>query len=74
MLGVGKESHGKYQLKTKNNILCFLVAVALLLEVLACSAQTGAYLFTGSETNITLGPGTYNIIAYGAQGGGSRLQ
>jgi Immunoglobulin domain len=71
MLGVGKESHGKYQLKTKK-AFCFLVAaVTLLFGVLACSAQTGAYLFTGSETNITLEPGSYNIIAYGAQGGGS---
>ena len=71
MLRVGKESHGKYQLKTKN-AFCFLVAaVTLLFEVLACSAQTGAYLFTGSETNITLEPGTYNITAYGAQGGSS---
>lgn len=50
------------------NILCFSVAVTLLFEVLACSAQTGTYLFTGSETNITLGPGTYNIIAIGGQG------
>jgi len=32
-------------------------------------AQTNKYLFTGSETNITLPPGTYNITAYGAQGG-----
>ena len=37
----------------------------------ACSAaaQTGQYLFTGSETNITLSPGLYNITAYGATGG-----
>ena len=57
-------------MKTKN-ILCFSVAVTLLFEVLACSAQTGAYLFTGSETNITLEPGSYYIIAIGGQGGSS---
>ena len=46
-----------------------MVAVTLLFGVLASSAQTGIYLFTGSETNITLDPGHYNITAYGAQGG-----
>lgn len=55
------------------NILCFSVAITLLFEVLACSAQTNKYLFTGSKTNITLGPGTYNIIAIGAQGGSGGL-
>ena len=47
------------------------VAVVLQFGVLAGSAQTGIYLFSGSETNITLNPGTYDITAYGAQGGGS---
>jgi hypothetical protein len=46
-----------------------LMAAALLSGVLAASAQTGQYLFTGSITNITLNPGTYDIKAYGAQGG-----
>jgi hypothetical protein len=32
-------------------------------------AQTNIFLFTGSETNLTLPPGTYTITAYGAQGG-----
>ncbi|MGO8927047.1 MAG: hypothetical protein ACLQU3_09190 [Limisphaerales bacterium] len=45
------------------------VASILLFGVLAGSAQTNTYLFTGSETNITLNPGTYKITAYGAQGG-----
>jgi hypothetical protein len=46
-------------------------AVALVLQfgVLAGSAQTGIYLFSGSEMTITLNPGTYDITAYGAQGG-----
>ncbi len=47
------------------------VAVILLFGPLASFAQTGDYLFSGSETNITLNPGTYDIIAYGAQGGNS---
>jgi hypothetical protein len=46
-----------------------IVAVTLLFGVLASAAQTGIYLFTGSETTITLNPGLYNITAYGAQGG-----
>jgi hypothetical protein len=45
------------------------VAVDLCLGLLAGSAQTGQYLFTGSETNLTLSPGTYEITAYGASGG-----
>jgi hypothetical protein len=41
----------------------------LLFGGLASSAQTGIYLFTGSETTITLNPGLYNITTYGARGG-----
>jgi hypothetical protein len=47
------------------------VAAVLELGLLAGSAQTNIYLFTGSETTITLNPGTYDITAYGAQGGNS---
>ena len=48
-----------------------LCAVALVLQfgVLAGSAQTGDYLYSGLKKTITLNPGTYNITAYGAQGG-----
>jgi hypothetical protein len=56
-------------MKSKN-ILCGLaMAVVLQLGVLVGSAQTNLYLFSGSETNITLPPGTYIIIAYGASVG-----
>jgi hypothetical protein len=56
-------------MKTKN-ILCGLaMAVVLQVGMLAGSAQTNKYLFTGSETNITLPPGTYIITAYGSAGG-----
>src|ERR1039457_7166715 len=52
--------------------LCGLaIAVALQLGMLAGSAQTNIYLFSGSKTNITLPPGTYIITAYGAMGGGT---
>jgi hypothetical protein len=47
-----------------------IVAATLFLGVFASSAQTIIFLFTGVETNITLSPGTYNITAYGDQGGG----
>jgi hypothetical protein len=51
-------------------VLCGLsMAVVLHFGVLAGSAQTNIYLFSGSETNITLKPGTYIITAYGAPGG-----
>ena len=38
--------------------------------LIAGLGQTNIYLFTGSETSITLNPGAYEITAYGAQGGG----
>ena len=56
-------------MKCRNAICGLSIAVVLLLGVLASSAQTVRFLYTGSETNITLNPGTYNITAYGAQGG-----
>ncbi len=55
-------------MKTKNILCGFSIAVALQLGMLAGSAQTNLYLFSGSETNITLPPGTYIITAYGAPG------
>src|SRR5215470_5849082 len=45
------------------------ITVVLQLGVLAGSAQAGIYLFSGSETTVTLNPGLYDITAYGAQGG-----
>lgn len=48
--------------------LC-LIAPILLFGLPGGFAQTGQYLFSGSETMITLNPGTYYITAYGAQGG-----
>ena len=45
------------------------VATVLQFGALAGYAQTGQYLFTGSETTITLNAGIYDITAYGAQGG-----
>jgi len=46
-----------------------VAAILLYLGLLTTSAQTGTYLFIDSTTNITLNPGTYNITAYGGQGG-----
>ena len=51
-------------MKTKNALGGISIALALHLGMLASSAQTNIYLFTGSETNITLAVGTYNITAY----------
>jgi len=56
-------------MKSKNALCGISIAVILLWGVLAGSAQTNQYLFTGSETNITLNPGICYITAYGAQGG-----
>ena len=46
-----------------------MIAAALLFGALASPAQAGIYLFTGSTTTVTLNAGTYDITAYGAQGG-----
>jgi hypothetical protein len=56
-------------MKTKNVLCGLAMAVVLQLGVLAGSAQTNIYLFSGSKTYITLNPGTYIITAYGAPGG-----
>ena len=56
-------------MKSKNTLCGLALAVVLQLGMLAGSAQTNIYLFSGSETNITLPPGTYIITAYGAPGG-----
>ena len=57
-------------MKPKNALCGLAMAVVLQLGMLAGSAQTNIYLYSGSETNITLTPGTYIITAYGAPGGG----
>jgi hypothetical protein len=56
-------------MKSKNILRGLTIAVVLQLGMVAGSAQTNKYLFNGSETNITLNPGTYIITAYGAPGG-----
>jgi hypothetical protein len=48
--------------------LCAVVVV-LHFGTISGFAQTGQYLYTGSETSIALNPGTYDITAYGAPGG-----
>jgi hypothetical protein len=58
-------------MKTKNSLCGLAMTVVLQMGMLAGSAQTNIYLFSGSETNITLPPGTYIITAYGVPGGGS---
>jgi hypothetical protein len=46
-------------MKTKNALYGISIALVLQLGVLGGSAQTNIYLFSGSETNITLNPGLY---------------
>ena len=46
-------------MKSKDVLCGLAIAVFLQLGVLAASAQTNIYLFSGPETNITLNPGTY---------------
>ncbi len=49
--------------------MVFAFAFVLQFGLLAVSAQTNIYFYTGSETNISLPRGIYDITAYGAQGG-----
>src|ERR1700677_225119 len=60
----------KSPVKTENVLCGLAMAVVLQLGILAASAQTNIYLYSGSETNITLPSGTYIITTYGASGGG----
>jgi hypothetical protein len=62
--------NNKVYMKSKNALCGLAMAVVLQMGMLAGSAQTNKYLFSGSKTNITLPPGTYIITAYGAPGGG----
>ena len=53
-------------------LICQFGVIDASARVVTSSDQTNVlYLYTGSETNITLNPGTYDITAYGAQGGDS---
>ncbi len=60
-------------MKSKKILSGLGIVVVLHFGVLAGSAQTNIYLFSGLETNITLNPGTYIITAYGAPGAGHGL-
>jgi hypothetical protein len=56
-------------MKSKTIFCGVAIAAILQVGVHAASAQSTEYLATGSETNVTLNPGTYIITAYGASGG-----
>src|ERR1700677_2751809 len=56
-------------MKTKSALCGLSIAVVLQLGMLAGYDQTNLYLFSGTETKITLNQGTYIITAYGAAGG-----
>ena len=51
-----------------------VAVVAVLLVAISNAWPTGAeadmFAYSGTTTNVTLGPGTYDITAYGSQGGG----
>src|ERR1039458_9016798 len=49
--------------------LITLATVAVVLQFGVLPGFSQSYLFTGAETTITLNPGTYDITAFGAQGG-----
>lgn len=73
---VGGNSNGKFQMKKiiEKKQRTGFIALATLAVILEFGVLTGfaqSYLFTGSETTINLNAGIYNIIVYGAQGGGS---
>jgi hypothetical protein len=64
-------SRFKYPTALKIMKKLILSVTAIVGLSMACDAQTQDYQYTGSETTITLQPGLYDIIAYGAQGGSS---
>ncbi|HEX4121004.1 MAG TPA: hypothetical protein VH619_10340 [Verrucomicrobiae bacterium] len=60
-------------MNSKNALRGLAMSIVLHFGVLAGSAQTNIYLFSGSKTNITLAAGTYIITAYGAPGGSAYI-
>ena len=67
------KSMSRPDMKIQRNLIHICLPVALLFGALAGSAQTSQYLYTGSETNITLPRGVYTITAYGAKGGNTSV-
>ena len=63
--GLAPSTPYEYQVVASNALGTAFGVVALWDQL----APTNRYLFSGSETNITLNPGTYVITAYGASGG-----
>jgi hypothetical protein len=57
----------------KHRLWGLSAAVLTFLIPRAASAQTTTFGYTGTETTFTLGPGSYDITAYGALGGGSSV-
>src|SRR5579862_9914409 len=55
------------QFKQLHYCLCAALLTALTPQI--TSAQTTNFLYSGAEVTYTLGPGTYDITAYGATGG-----
>ncbi len=57
----------------KTSVVVFLFCICLFvfggLAAAWAHADPIVITYSGSETTITLSPGTYNITAYGAQGG-----
>jgi hypothetical protein len=54
-------------MNTQNKDTCIValtVVAAMQFGMLTSFAQPGQYLFSGSETTITLNPGIYDITAY----------
>jgi hypothetical protein len=58
-------------MKANGNLFIRASAVALVfgLGLIGSPAQTGDYLYSGSEQTISLAPGLYDFTAYGAPGG-----
>ena len=56
-------------MRLENTLRGLAAAGLLYFAGLAGSAQATQYLYTGSISTVTLDPGTYNILANGAQGG-----
>jgi hypothetical protein len=70
--GVTNMKQGKTSINnlSKHWLWGLFTALLTLLMPRTASAQITNFYYTGTETTITLGPGTYDITAFGAAGGG----
>jgi len=69
-IGSGSPFH-MFKCRLNNQLIILHVGMVMVCCFARTAAAQGAFLYSGAQTTIVLGAGTYDINVYGAQGGGS---